>query len=202
MNASDRKDLSPWQGFEFFRFFTLLTNCLKIVDCKINLSHLREALNYRKHIMTCRRQRCSFGRDCVSIPVRDKEPYQCRKIRNSLEYQSPYGIRNHLGALRFLWRPRVSIPVRDKEQMKELEEGKKVLQYQSPYGIRNWVSRPWGVWLHRCQSPYGIRNRNLTSNSMQTNLYQSPYGIRNLLCFGTIRGISEVSIPVRDKELM
>ena len=48
MNASDRKDLNPRQGFKFFRFFALDTNCLQIVDYKTSPSLLREDSNPRK----------------------------------------------------------------------------------------------------------------------------------------------------------
>lgn len=46
-NASDRKDLNPRQGFKFFRFFALDTNCLQIVPSKTDPSLLREDPNPR-----------------------------------------------------------------------------------------------------------------------------------------------------------
>ena len=48
MNASDRKDLKPRQGFKFFRFFALVTKCLQMVDYKTSPSLLREDSNPRK----------------------------------------------------------------------------------------------------------------------------------------------------------
>ena len=39
--ASDRKDLNPRQGFKFFRFFALDTNCLQTVPSKTDPSLLR-----------------------------------------------------------------------------------------------------------------------------------------------------------------
>ena len=47
-NTSDRKDLNPRQGFKFFRFFALDTNCLQIVDYKTSRSLLLEDSNPRK----------------------------------------------------------------------------------------------------------------------------------------------------------
>ena len=41
MTASNRKDLNPRQGFKFFRFFALDTNCLQIVPSKTDPSLLR-----------------------------------------------------------------------------------------------------------------------------------------------------------------
>ena len=40
--------MNPRQGFKFFRFFALDTNCLQIVDYKTSPSLLREDLNLRK----------------------------------------------------------------------------------------------------------------------------------------------------------
>ena len=47
MNASDRKDLNPRQGFKFFRLFALDINCLQMADYKTNPSLLREDPNPR-----------------------------------------------------------------------------------------------------------------------------------------------------------
>ena len=44
-NTSDRKDLNPRQGFKFFRFFALDTNCLQIVPSKTDPSLLRKDSN-------------------------------------------------------------------------------------------------------------------------------------------------------------
>ena len=47
LNTSDRKDLNPRQGFKFFRFFTLYTNCLQIVDYKTSPSLFQKDPNPR-----------------------------------------------------------------------------------------------------------------------------------------------------------
>ena len=46
-NESNTKDLNPRQGFKFFRFFALDTNCLQIVPSKTGPSLLREDPNPR-----------------------------------------------------------------------------------------------------------------------------------------------------------
>ena len=46
-NESNTKDLNPRQGFKFFRFFALDTNCLQIVPSKTDPSLLREDPNPR-----------------------------------------------------------------------------------------------------------------------------------------------------------
>ena len=45
--TSDRKDLNPRQGFKFFRFFALDTNCLQIMHYKISPLLLRKDPNPR-----------------------------------------------------------------------------------------------------------------------------------------------------------
>ena len=46
-NESNTKDLNPRQGFKFFRYFALDTNCLQIVPSKTDPSLLREDPNPR-----------------------------------------------------------------------------------------------------------------------------------------------------------
>ena len=61
MNASDRKDLNPRQGFKFFRLFVSDTKYLQIVDYKTSPSLLREDPNPRKAENSIFRNR-SIGR--------------------------------------------------------------------------------------------------------------------------------------------
>ena len=66
-NASDRKDLNPRQGFKFFRFFALDTNCLQIVPSKTDPSLLRKDSNPRN-------PKKSFFRNRSIEPTKGFEP--------------------------------------------------------------------------------------------------------------------------------
>ena len=66
-NPSDRKDLNPRQGFKFFRFFALDTNCLQIVPSKTDPSILRKDSNPRN-------PKKSFFRNRSIVPTKGFEP--------------------------------------------------------------------------------------------------------------------------------